>query len=182
VIIKPLHLRLYLHSHPHIDLHLRLPLHLCLCPPEVFDSDTMNSSNLFAFGMPAHVVIFLILAFLSHPPQVNAEYFIHGLSIGESLCNTDLVAGTMLPVAWAVDNFSGTGNDTCWVAIRSTSNTVDDNVYVTGSHVRCSFTSTNLLIPIAPFDKSLSYNGSSYFVRLISPAPNNIMLDSCPFS
>jgi hypothetical protein len=132
--------------------------------------------------MSAHVMTFLILALLSHFPQANAEYFIQDLSIGESLCNTDLVAGTMISVAWAINNISGTGNDTCWLAIRPTWNTLDNNAYVNGVHVRCSFTSTNIFIPLMPFDTGLLYNGSSYAVRLISPAPNNVMLDSCSFS
>jgi hypothetical protein len=166
-----------LHFHLHLHLHLFL-VFICL---ELPDSDTMRFSNRFTFNMPAHVVIILILATLSPFPQANAEYFIKDLSIGEPLCNTDLVAGTMVSVAWAVDNISGTGNDTCWLAIRPTWNTVDDNAYANGVHVRCSFTSTNIYIPLAPFDKDLPYNGSSYAVRLISPAPNNIMLDSCSF-
>jgi hypothetical protein len=140
----------------------------------------MKPSIRFAFGMPGYVIV--VLTSLALLPKAKAEYFIQALSIGASLCNTDLVVGTMISVAWAIDNISGTGNDTCWLAIRPTSNTIDDNAYVNGVHVRCSFTSTNIYIPLTPFDKSLSYNGSSYAVRLISPSPNNIMLDSCPFS
>ncbi|KEQ72436.1 hypothetical protein M436DRAFT_64442 [Aureobasidium namibiae CBS 147.97] len=128
------------------------------------------------------IVIVPILVILSPLPQANAQYFIHSLSIGESLCNSDVVAGTMISVAWTVDNISVTGNDTCWLAIRPTWNTVDDNAYVNGVHIKCSFTSTNINIPLTPFDKDLPFNGSTYSVRLISPAPNNIMLDSCPFS
>lgn len=139
----------------------------------------MRSSPRFAIAMPGHIV--LILTSLSPFSKAKADYFIQSISIGESLCNTDLVAGDVLPVAWTVENISGTGNDTCWLAIRPTWDTVDANAYVNGSHVRCSFTSTNIQIPLAPADKSLPYNGSSYSVRLISPAPNNVMLDSCPF-
>jgi hypothetical protein len=180
LIKEPLHLRL--HPHSHLRPHSDLSHHLCLIYLEILDSNTMRSSNRLAFGMPANVVIFLILALLSHFPHANAEYFIQDLSIGESLCNTDLIAGTMISVAWAIDNISGTGNDTCWLAIRPTWNTLDDNAYVNGVHVRCSFTSTNIFIPLMPFDTGLPYNGSSYAVRLISPAPNNVMLDSCSFS
>ncbi|THX34603.1 hypothetical protein D6D10_07535 [Aureobasidium pullulans] len=125
--------------------------------------------------------LFILLAVPSFLPKVRASYFIQALDIGDAFCNTVFIAGTIISPRWAITNMTDVGDDTCWLAIRPSWNNVDDNAYVNGVHVRCAFTSTNIYIPLTPFNQSLPYNGSSYIVRLISPAPNNITLDSCPF-
>ncbi|THX77017.1 hypothetical protein D6D05_05911, partial [Aureobasidium pullulans] len=124
---------------------------------------------------------FLLLLVTSLLPTSEASYHIQVVDIGAAACNSDVIAGALLGVRWSIDNSSAADGDQCGLAIRSMLNTVDDDAYVVYKHVPCSFTSYNLFVPLIPYNTSLFYNGSSYAVQLISPAPNNVVQWSCPF-
>ncbi|KAG2169196.1 hypothetical protein JADG_008935 [Aureobasidium aubasidani] len=100
---------------------------------------------------------FLLLLVTSLLPTSEASYHIQVVDIGAAACNSDVIAGALLGNRWSIDNSSAADGDQCGLAIRSMLNTIDDDAYV------------------------LFYNGSSYAVQLISPAPNNVVQWSCPF-
>ncbi|THW78930.1 hypothetical protein D6D17_10015 [Aureobasidium pullulans] len=124
---------------------------------------------------------FLLLLLTLLLPTSEASYHIQVVDIGAAACNSDVIAGALLGIRWSIDNSSAADGDQCGLAIRSMLNTVDDDAYVIYKHVPCSFTSYNLFVPLIPYNTSLFYNGSSYAVQLISPAPNNVVQWSCPF-
>jgi len=103
------------------------------------------------------------------------------MDIGQDTCNTDVTAGSILNVRWALDNATAAVGDGCYLAIRSAGNTVDDDAYVVDKHLPCDFLSTNIVIPNVAHDPSLLLNGSNYFVRLNVPNTGHGMLDSCVF-
>lgn len=141
--------------------------------------------NLSAMKLSRYSIIlargFLLLLLTLPLPTSEASYHIHVVDIGAAACNSDVIAGALLGIRWSIDNSSAADGDQCGLAIRSMLNTVDDDAYVIYKHVPCSFTSYNLFVPLIPYNTSLFYNGSSYAVQLISPAPNNVVQWSCPF-
>ncbi|GAB7343227.1 hypothetical protein MBLNU457_1287t1 [Dothideomycetes sp. NU457] len=134
----------------------------------------MRSSTLLLF-------LISVLALASTIRSAATSYTIQGIDIGPSNCNTDVTAGSIVNIRWALDNATAAVGDTCYLAIRSFGDTVDDDAYVVDKHVPCDFTSTNIVIPTVAHDSSLLFNGSNCFVRINVPSTGHGMLDSCPF-
>jgi hypothetical protein len=99
-------------------------------------------------------------------PLISAEYVLSSYSIDQA--GNTLVPGNIIHVTWSLQNTPGP-LDTCYFAVRSLTNMVDANAYVTDMHIACDAYSFNMEIPLKPNDTALLYNGGSFVVRFIPP-------------
>lgn len=122
----------------------------------------------------------LVLLFISHK-ALCSTYTLETVTVGDSTSSAQFLVNELIHVQWIVDNQVAALNDTCYMAVRSSVNDTDPEAYVVDLHWPCGFPSVNIPVPKTPHDTSLKYDDTEYFVRLISPAPNNVELNSASF-